>query len=83
MNKKLLAVSIKGPSKQEFEGDALSVTSLNKAGKFDILPYHTNFISLIKEYVIVQQADKNKITFPIKSGIIKVFEDKVNILIGI
>lgn len=80
---KLLSVTVKGPNKQEFEGEAVSVTSLNKVGKFDVLPYHTNFISLIHEYVIIEQKGKKKITFPLETGIMKVFEDKVNILIGV
>lgn len=83
MNVPLLTVSVKGPDKQEFKGEAISVTSINKVGKFDVLAYHANFISLIKEYVIIQQKDKNKITFPIQSGIMKVYEDNVNILIGV
>lgn len=79
----LLKVSVKGANKQEFNGEAISVTSYNKVGKFDVLAYHTNFISLIKEYIIIQQKDKKKITFPIQSGIMKVYEDNVKILIGV
>lgn len=82
-NNKLLSVTVKGPNRQEFEGEALSVTSLNKVGKFDVLPYHINFISLIREYVIIQQKDNKKVTFPLQTGIMKVYEDKVNILIGV
>ena len=82
-NNKLLSVTVKGPIKQEFQGEAISVTSLNKVGKFDVLPFHANFITLIREYVIIEQQDKKKITFPLQSGIMKVFEDKVNILIGV
>lgn len=83
MTDHLLSVTVKGPSKQEFKGEAVSVTSLNKKGKFDVLPFHINFISLIKEYVIIIQKDKKKITFPLQSGIMKVYEDNVNILIGV
>ena len=82
-NKKLLNVTIKGPKNEEFNGLAFAVTSINSKGKFDILPYHANFITLIKEYVIIQQQDKKQITFPLDRGIIKCFEDKVNILIGV
>ena len=80
---KLLTVTVKGPKNEEFNGSALSITSINKKGKFDILPYHASFITLIKDYVIIQQPDKKEITFPLTNGIIKVYEDKVNILIGV
>ncbi len=83
MSDRLLSVTVTGPKRQEFKGMAYAVTSINKDGKFDILPYHTNFITIIKDYVIVQQENKKQITFPLDSGIIKVYEDKVNILIGV
>lgn len=83
MNTKLLSVTVKGPKKEEFKGNAYSVSSLNKKGKFDVLPYHANFITVIKEYVIIQKEDKKQVTFPLESGVIKVYGDAVNILIGI
>ncbi|HSW47683.1 MAG TPA: hypothetical protein VLG67_01250 [Candidatus Saccharimonadales bacterium] len=83
MTAPLLTVSVKGPNRQEFNGLATSVTSLNKKGKFDILPFHANFITLIKEYLIIRQMDKKKITFPLETGIIKVEGDKVNVVIGV
>ena len=82
-DKKLLTVTVKGPKNEEFNGTAISITSTNEKGKFDILPYHANFITLIKDFVIIQQPDKKQITFPLTNGVIKVYEDKVNILIGI
>ena len=83
MDIRLLTVTVKGPKNEEFNGKASAVSSVNKKGKFDVLPYHANFITLIKDYIIIRQADKKQITFPIVNGIIKVYEDKVNILIGI
>lgn len=80
---KLLTVTVKSPKREEFKGQAHSITSLNAKGKFDILPYHTNFITLIKEYVIIREANNKEITFPLASGIIKVSEDNVHILIGV
>lgn len=80
---KLLTVSVKGPKNELFTGTALSVTSINNKGKFDVLPYHTNFISLIRDYVIIREQNKKEITLPLQTGVMRVFEDKVNVLIGI
>jgi F0F1-type ATP synthase epsilon subunit len=80
---KLLTVSIKSPKREEFNGLAHSITSTNSKGKFDVLPFHTNFITLIKEYIIIREQNNKEITFPIQSGIISVNEDKVHILIGV
>jgi F0F1-type ATP synthase epsilon subunit len=80
---KLITVSVKGPKSELFSGTALSVTSVNKKGKFDVLAYHINFISLIRDYVIIREQGKKEITLPLTTGVMKVSEDKVNILIGI
>lgn len=82
-NNKLLTVSVKGPKSELYSGLAHSVTSINKKGKFDVLAYHISFISLIKDYVIIRGENKKQVTFPLQTGVIRVYEDKVNILIGI
>lgn len=83
MNTSLLTVSLKGPKKELFNGRAVSISSVNKKGKFDILPYHINFITLIKEYVTIRDENNKELTFPLENGVLKVTEDKVKILIGI
>jgi F0F1-type ATP synthase epsilon subunit len=80
---KFLTVTVKSTKKEEFNGLARSITSTNYKGKFDILPYHTNFITLIKEFIIIREQNNKELTMPIQSGIIRVYEDKVNILIGV
>ena len=47
-----LHVRIVSPKGTVFEGQAYSVSSQNSVGKFDILPGHTNFITLIKDQSI-------------------------------
>lgn len=49
----ILQVRVLSPKKMIFLGQAESVTSTNSAGKFDILPQHANFITLIKNHPIV------------------------------
>lgn len=83
MNTHLLTVNVKDPKSQVFQGEVLSITSTNKKGRFDILPFHSNFISLIKDFVIVREQNKKEITIPLKSGVLRVSGDKVNILIGV
>jgi F0F1-type ATP synthase epsilon subunit len=78
-----LNVSIKRPEKVEFLGKAKAVTSINMRGQFDVLPYHTNFITLIKEKVTIHLENKEPVTYDLQSGIIKVTQNEVTILIGI
>jgi F-type H+-transporting ATPase subunit epsilon len=42
-------VRINSPEKIIWEGDATSVTSENANGPFDILNFHTNFVSIIRD----------------------------------
>lgn len=80
---KLLTVTVKSPGQTVFSGWAKAITSVNEKGIFDILPYHSNFISLIKEKVIIHQEDNKEMNIQLETGIIKVYEDTVRILIGI
>jgi F0F1-type ATP synthase epsilon subunit len=52
MATKLLKVLIMSPKNTIFEGQALAVSSKNSSGKFDILPEHANFITLIENQPI-------------------------------
>lgn len=80
---KILAVTIKRPDRVEFTGSAKAVTSSNMRGNFDVLPFHSNFISLIREKVIVHITEGEPITYTLQSGIIKVTGNSVTVLIGI
>ena len=79
-NPKLLQVKIISPRQIVFEGPALSVSSKNSCGKFDILPEHANFISLIqKEPIIIQTSGKDSKTYQFDMAVIYTSLDKVNI----
>ncbi len=65
-----------------FNDKATSVSSRNGRGRFDVLPYHTNFISIIKEFISIQRDADHKKDFVIKTGIMRVYENKVQIFVG-
>ena len=66
-----------------YEGEAEAVSSQNKLGKFDILPGHTNFITLIFNNLVIHTPDKNKITYQFKRGVLETSEDKVRVFLGL
>jgi F0F1-type ATP synthase epsilon subunit len=78
-----LVVTVKSPEKTFFQGKAIAITSMNKEGTFDILPYHTNFISLISKTLIIHESKTSHITIPMEAGIMKVWENIVHIYLGI
>ena len=63
--------------------EVFAVTSQNLKGPFDVLPEHENFISIIKNKLIVHKTRKDKEEIKIDTGIIKVNDNIVNIFLGL
>lgn len=76
-----LAVYVRDPQRLLFKGIANSVTAINGKGIFDVLGTHENFISIIKDKVVIRTKERT-MDFPVKQGIIKVEKNIVNIFIG-
>ncbi|MFH0936710.1 MAG: hypothetical protein V1808_00230 [Candidatus Daviesbacteria bacterium] len=79
-----LDVTITSPRQDIYAGIAISVSSINSAGKFDVLPEHANFVTLIdKKPIIVRTMDKRVLTFNFPLAIISVINNKVRIYTNI
>jgi F0F1-type ATP synthase epsilon subunit len=76
-------VVIKNKETVFFEGDATALSSFNDIGLFDVLPMHENFISLIRDKVILHLNEKEQKEFKIRNGILKVKNNNVNIYLGL
>lgn len=85
MSKKtpLISVTVKKPEQTVFDGFATTITSISNRGKFDILAYHANFIALIQETIILGQEGKPNVVIPIKTGVMKVRQNIVKIILGV
>jgi F0F1-type ATP synthase epsilon subunit len=83
MNGDAFFLLVRSRDKIIYQGEASSVSSVNERGKFDILPQHSNFISLVKDYLIIRGKDGKSTEIKIDNGIIRVHKDKVDIYIGI
>lgn len=66
-----------------YRGAAAAITSDNKIGKFDILPEHTNFITLIFDKLVIHTLEKKKIEYEFKRGVLEVSDNLVKIFLGI
>lgn len=78
-----IRVVIRNKEKILFQGDVKAVTSNNDAGKFDVLAMHSNFISLIKDYVLIHKVDGTTEELKLENGLMRVLTDQVEIFIGI
>lgn len=55
----MLKVRINSPERLLWEGEALWVSSKNSQGPFDILPFHTNFVTILEnETIRINSGDK-------------------------
>lgn len=78
-----LNVTIRNREKVIFSGKVNSLTSVNDQGLFDVLPQHSNFISIIKDYVTVRAIDNTEQRFDLTTGVMQVANNIVNIFLGI
>ena len=74
-----LKVSVKGTEKILWEGEADSVSSTNSQGPFDILPLHSNFISVIENKPIVIRIGKEKKDYNFPFSVIYAHTNQVQI----
>jgi F-type H+-transporting ATPase subunit epsilon len=82
-DKDKLILIIKSRENLIYEGDVKSITSFNEVGRFDILPGHANFISLVNQKVIFRDINDKQVEIPLQDGIIRVEANYVNVYLGI
>ncbi len=78
-----LKVTIKNKDNETLEEEISAVSSFNERGPFDILPLHENFISVIKDKIILHKKDGSAKEMAIERGVLKISENQVNIYLGI
>lgn len=76
----LLKVRIISPEQDVFVGEAKSVSSINTVGKFDILPQHAKFVTLVEDKpLILHLSDGTKKELKFNLAIIHAHQDQVDI----
>lgn len=78
-----LDVIVKNPDRTVFSGKAFAVSATNQKGPLDILPYHENFISIIKDKVTIHLTQEKTENIPVEKGVLKVFENSVEVFLGV
>lgn len=75
-----LDVRLISPKQVIFEGQAVSVSSTNPIGNFDILYEHANFLTLVENSpIIIRKADGKNIQYTFPLAIIYTENSHVNI----
>lgn len=79
----LLNVVARAPFQLYYDGKAKSISAINKVGRFDILPGHADFFSLINPGEVIIETDTEDINIPISNGIVCVRDESVMLFLNI
>ena len=82
-NNPLILLKIQTKQGVSFNDRVRAITSFNEKGIFDILPQHENFISVIKDKIIIHTTDGKDKEMKIDNGVLKVHENEANIFLGL
>ncbi len=77
--KSSLKVIVRKKDKLLFSDIAESVSSINDVGPFDVLPYHKNFVCIIKSNVEIKQSGGGIFSIPVNRGIFQARNNCVEI----
>ncbi len=80
---KQLSLKVAERDKILFRGPIVSLTSYNDKGKFDVLPLHANFISLVNKQLEVRLPNGEEKIIPIKDGVLRVEDNDISVYLGV
>lgn len=78
-----IKVSLRQSKGVIFQGKVTAVSAVNQVGAFDILASHANFVTTIKDRVILTHSHGYRREFKLKTGILAVRDNQVQVFFGI
>ncbi len=76
-----MRIVILSKEKVLYDGYVKTVTSHNDVGTFDILENHANFITMLKDEVLLDKGTQKEKRFDVKEGVLSVADDRVEIFL--
>lgn len=83
MTQKLISLTIHDRTGVIFDGEVRAISAINSRGMFDVLPIHSNFISVLRKKVILHKTDGSKLEIHLDSGVLRVLLGKVVVYLGL
>ncbi|HET8689945.1 MAG TPA: hypothetical protein VFL81_00725 [Candidatus Saccharimonadales bacterium] len=79
-----LKVKVLSPNKVYFDGEATSLSATNNVGKFDILPEHHNFITLLTTGdIVIKLPTNDEEKFTVSGGLLRIKSNVVSVFLDI
>ena len=83
MAEKTFKVKIRDTENIVFEGEVERISSYNEVGPFDIYPMHANFISIVRQELVLYNNNQKVKELKFEQAVMKVKQDSANIFLGI
>lgn len=80
---KIFKVKVRDTENVVFEGDVERISSVNEVGPFDIYPMHANFISIVRNELILYNNKEKVKELKFEQAVMKVKKDVAQIFLGI
>jgi F-type H+-transporting ATPase subunit epsilon len=77
-----LSVIARAPFEVYYEGEASSISAINRIGEFDILPGHADFFSVLSPGEVLIETAGEPVQFVINNGIITARDDEVMLFVN-
>ncbi len=77
-----LHVIVKDKNGIKAEDDYTAISAYNEVGLFDILPFHTNFITLIRTKLILHKGSEEK-EIKVGTGLLRVQDSHAFVYLGL
>ena len=77
-----ITVIARAPFNIYYEGPAKMVSANNKVGRFDILPGHADFFSMMSAGEVVIETETEDVSFKITNGIIAVRDNEAMLFVN-
>jgi F0F1-type ATP synthase epsilon subunit len=78
-----MAVKVYAPFQIYFEGQAYSLSAVNKTGPFDILPHHHNFLCMLTPCNLVLETPNGPKTIKVRRALMRVKADSVVVFMDV
>ncbi|HVZ11977.1 MAG TPA: hypothetical protein VG965_03015 [Patescibacteria group bacterium] len=82
-SKQLIHVTVRDKNGILVNDDVRAVTSYNDVGLFDVLPWHTNFISLIRQKLVLHKKDATNKEMKVGLGLLMVTDNEIHVYLGL
>ena len=80
---KLIPLTIHDRTGVVFSGEVRGISAYNARGLFDVLPLHSNFISVLRKKLVLHKSDGSKEEIHLDSGVIRILLSKAVVFVGV